>query len=178
MKTTVHHALWVALLTICLAATVGARDIKIGMVLPLSGGGAQFGDQIEKGAMLYYNLHKADLGDNRITLIKRDSKNPGGSVSKAVTQELIVREKVRLDHRLCLLAQRHFYRAASHQGGHPGGDYECEDGMDHQSVAQHCPRVVYHVAIGLTLWASTPPTKWAANRRFPAIPIFRRAKTA
>ncbi len=96
MKTTAYRALWAALLTICLVGAASAREIKVGMVLPLSGGGAQFGDQIEKGAMLYYNLHKADLGDNQITFIKRDSKNPGGSVSKAVTQELIVREKVDL----------------------------------------------------------------------------------
>ncbi len=96
MKTTARHALWAVLLTIGLAAIASAKTIKVGMVLPLSGGGAQFGDQIEKGAMLYYELHKADLGDHQITFIKRDSKNPGGSVSKAVTQELIVREKVDL----------------------------------------------------------------------------------
>ena len=96
MKLPAYRVFWAALLTICLAGAAGARAIKVGMVLPLSGGGAQFGDQIEKGAMLYYNLHKADLGDNTITIIKRDSKNPGGSVAKAATQELIVRDKVEL----------------------------------------------------------------------------------
>ena len=96
MRQTGHVALWAVLMVIWMVGTASAREIKVGMVLPLSGGGAQFGDQIEKGAMLYYNLHKADLGDDRITFIKRDSKNPGGSVSKAVTQELIVREKVDL----------------------------------------------------------------------------------
>jgi branched-chain amino acid transport system substrate-binding protein len=96
MKTTAYQVLWVALLTLYLVGAARAKEIKVGMVLPFSGGGAQFGDQIEKGAMLYYNLHKSDLGDNRLTFIKRDSKNPGGSVAKAVTQELIVREKVDL----------------------------------------------------------------------------------
>ena len=94
MTRTQHLLIAVLLAALVIANPALARDIKVGMVLPLSGGGAQFGDQIEKGAMLYYNLHKAELGGDTLTVIKRDSKNPGGAVSKAATQELIVREKV------------------------------------------------------------------------------------
>ncbi len=94
MTTFLRTATLALLALLIIASSAVARDIKIGLVLPLSGGGAQFGDQIEKGAMLYYNLHKADLRDDTLTLIKRDSKNPGGAAAKAATQELIVREKV------------------------------------------------------------------------------------
>jgi branched-chain amino acid transport system substrate-binding protein len=89
-----YLAMSVFVAVLMLVSVAMARDIKVGMVLPLSGGGAQFGDQVEKGAMLYYELHKTELGDDTLTIIKRDAKNPGGAVSKAVTQELIVRDKV------------------------------------------------------------------------------------
>lgn len=77
-----------------IANTAVAREIKIGFVLPRSGGAAQLGDLMYKGAMLYYNQNKASLGNDTIKFILRDSKNPGGAVAKAATQELIAREKV------------------------------------------------------------------------------------
>ena len=78
------------------AGTVEAREIKIGFVAPKSGGAAQLGDQMEKGARLYIKLHQKDLGGDTINLIVRDSKRPGGPIAKAAAQELITREKVEL----------------------------------------------------------------------------------
>jgi len=80
---------------ILLGAGAGhAATVKVGVVLPFSGGAAQFGDQVEKGMMLYYNEHKGDLGGNSIEFIKRDSKNPGGQIAARMVQELITRENV------------------------------------------------------------------------------------
>lgn len=85
----------IALAAATLVATgAEARTIKVGMVGTLSGGAAEFGEQIRKGADLYYNLHKSELGDDKLEMIWRDAKNPGGATAKAVVQELIVREKV------------------------------------------------------------------------------------
>jgi branched-chain amino acid transport system substrate-binding protein len=71
-----------------------ARDIKVGFIATFSGGLADLGKQMKRGAELYYNEHKASLGRDKITIIYRDSKNPGGAVAKSVAQELITRDKV------------------------------------------------------------------------------------
>lgn len=74
------------------AGTGYAANVKIGVVLSYSGGGAQFGQQINRGMDLYIKQHGADLG-HTIELIKRDSKRPGGDIAKTAVQELITREK-------------------------------------------------------------------------------------
>ncbi len=75
------------------ATAAQAHDVKIGFIAPKSGGAAQLGDQLEKGARLYMKLHGASLGHG-IKMIVRDSKRPGGPIAKAAAQELITREKV------------------------------------------------------------------------------------
>ncbi len=81
---------------VALAATAEAREIKVGFIAPKSGGAAQLGDQLEKGARLYIKLHEKELGGDTIKLIVRDSKRPGGPIAKAAAQELIAREKVEI----------------------------------------------------------------------------------
>ncbi len=90
---------WLCGLALALAASApaAADTVKVGVVLPYSGGSADLGQQIQRGMDLYMALEgKAKLGDNQIELIKRDSKGPGGDVAKAAVQELIVREKINL----------------------------------------------------------------------------------
>ena len=82
--------------TVAFAATAEAREIKVGFIAPKSGGAAQLGDQMEKGARLYMKLHAKELGADTIKLIVRDSKRPGGPIAKAAAQELIAREKVEI----------------------------------------------------------------------------------
>jgi branched-chain amino acid transport system substrate-binding protein len=86
-------------LALALAATApaAAETVKVGVVLPYSGGGAEFAQQIQRGMDLYMELEgRAKLGEHEIELIKRDSKGPAGDVAKAAVQELIVREKIDL----------------------------------------------------------------------------------
>jgi branched-chain amino acid transport system substrate-binding protein len=78
------------------AGAAQAREIKIGFIAPKSGGAAQLGDQLEKGARLYMKQHAKELGGDTIKLIVRDSKRPGGPIAKAAAQELVTREKVEL----------------------------------------------------------------------------------
>ena len=74
-----------------------AATVKLGVVLPYSGGGAELGKQIQQGMDLYMQLEgNAKLGEHQIEMIKRDSKGPGGDVAKTAVQELIVREKIDL----------------------------------------------------------------------------------
>ena len=85
----------VAALGLVMGAAQAAK-IKIGVVLPYSGGAAQFGEQIDRGMNLFINQHKAAFGGHEIELIKRDSKRPGGDIAKNAVQELITRQKVDL----------------------------------------------------------------------------------
>jgi branched-chain amino acid transport system substrate-binding protein len=73
-----------------------AREYKIGFIGPMSGGAAQLGQQMERGAKLYMKLHKSQLGGHTVKMSVRDSKRPGGPIAKAAAQELITREKVEL----------------------------------------------------------------------------------
>jgi len=74
-----------------------AATVKLGVVLPYSGGAADLGKQIQQGMDLYMQLEGQEkLGEHQIEMVKRDSKGPGGDAAKTAVQELIVREKVNL----------------------------------------------------------------------------------
>ena len=73
-----------------------ARTVKVGVVLTFSGVNAEYGDQILRAMNLYMKEHPKAAGANKIELIKRDSKNPSGTVAKTEVQELITRDKVEM----------------------------------------------------------------------------------
>lgn len=80
-----------------LAATTGfasAQEIKVGVVLPYTGIGAEFGQQVQRGMEQYLKLNADKVKPYKITLIKRDSKNPGGADAKVAVQELLTQDKV------------------------------------------------------------------------------------
>ena len=86
----------VAAAVVAMSAVAEAKNVRVGVVLPYTGGAAQFGQQIDRGMSLYLSLHGDQLGGHQIELIKRDSKRPGGDIAKTAVQELITREKVDL----------------------------------------------------------------------------------
>ena len=63
-------------------APAQAEEVKVGVVLTFSGGAAQFGEQISRGMELYMKEHPEAFGDNTVTLVKRDSKRPGGKIPR------------------------------------------------------------------------------------------------
>jgi branched-chain amino acid transport system substrate-binding protein len=85
-----------AVLAVSLPPTLSAREIKVGVILSYSGGSAQLGQQIDRGMTLYYNEHKAELGKDKLVLIKRDDKGPNADTAKVLAQELITRDKVQM----------------------------------------------------------------------------------
>lgn len=94
----IHRFLTAAIAAVLLAvpAAAGAKTVKVGVVLAFSGGGAQFGQQVERGYNLYMKLHGDQIAPHEVEIIKRDSKRPGGDIAKNAVQELITREKVDL----------------------------------------------------------------------------------
>ena len=80
-----------------LALTTGgavAQEVKVGVVLPYTGIGAELAQQIERGMDLYLKLNADQVKPYTITLIKRDSKAPNGAEAKVAVQELLTQDKV------------------------------------------------------------------------------------
>ncbi len=76
------------------AGTAAAQEVKVGIVLPYTGIGAQFGQQMDRGMELYLKLNADAVKPYTIKLIKRDDKNPSGADSKVAVQELLTQDKV------------------------------------------------------------------------------------
>lgn len=77
-----------------LAALAHAQTVKVGIVLPYTGVGAEFAQQVDRGIQLYMKQNPDAFGGTKVELVKRDAKNPGGADAKTAVQELITQEKV------------------------------------------------------------------------------------
>jgi branched-chain amino acid transport system substrate-binding protein len=88
----------IAALTACAAiagaGTASAQEVKVGLVLPYTGVGAELAQQMERGIELYLKLNPDQVKPYTITLIKRDSKAPDGAGAKIAVQELLTQDKV------------------------------------------------------------------------------------
>jgi branched-chain amino acid transport system substrate-binding protein len=76
------------------ASGAAAQEIKVGVVLPYTGIGAELAQQIERGMELYLKLNADQVKPYKITFIKRDSKAPNGAEAKVAVQELLTQDKV------------------------------------------------------------------------------------
>ena len=70
-----------------------AQDVKVGVVLPLTGGLAPVGKQVQAGIKLYLDKNGASVGGKKIDLIVKDDGGVPDN-SKRLAQELIVNDKV------------------------------------------------------------------------------------
>ena len=71
-----------------------AQEVKIGLVAPFTGIGAELGQQIDRGVEQYLKLRASEFAPYKIKIIKRDDKNPSGADSKVAVQELLTQENV------------------------------------------------------------------------------------
>ena len=67
-----------ALLAAC-ATGAAAQTVRIGVVLPYSGVGAEFAQQTDRGMQTFMKLNPTAFGPYKVELVKRDSKNPSGA---------------------------------------------------------------------------------------------------
>lgn len=82
---------------LALTATAGiaaAQEIKVGLILPYTGVGAELAQPIDRGAELYLKTHADELKPFTIKLIKRDAKDASGATAKIVVQELLTQDNV------------------------------------------------------------------------------------
>ncbi|MFZ2158926.1 MAG: ABC transporter substrate-binding protein [Bradyrhizobium sp.] len=83
-------AAWLA----AIATGAAAQTVKVGVVLPYTGVGAEFGQQVDRGMQMFMKLNPGAFGPYKVQIIKRDSKNPSGAEAKVAVQELVAQEKV------------------------------------------------------------------------------------
>jgi branched-chain amino acid transport system substrate-binding protein len=79
---------------VIMAAPASAQDVKVGVVLPYTGVGAELAEQMDRGLELYLKLNADKVKPYTITLIKRDSKAPDGAGAKIAVQELLTQDNV------------------------------------------------------------------------------------
>ena len=77
-----------------IAGVAHAQEVKVGVALPFTGIGAEFGQLVDRGMELYLKLNADKVKPYTIKLIKRDVKNPGGADAKIAVQELLTQENV------------------------------------------------------------------------------------
>jgi len=81
-------------ISIAAASSANAQDVvKVGMVMPMTGGFAAAGLQILAGARLYMKQHGDMVAGKKIELIVKDDTS-SGETGKRLIQELIVNDKV------------------------------------------------------------------------------------
>src|SRR5256885_2267070 len=80
---------------LALAASVAqAQEVKVGLVVPYTGVGAELGQQIDRGVELYLKLNADKVRPYSIRLIKRDDRDASGATSRTVVQELLTQDNV------------------------------------------------------------------------------------
>src|SRR5690349_9332998 len=88
---------WIAAALAALALTAGvvdAQEVKVGVALPFTGIGAEFGQLVDRGMELYLKLNADKVRPYTIKLIKRDVKDPAGANAKIAVQELLTQDNV------------------------------------------------------------------------------------
>jgi branched-chain amino acid transport system substrate-binding protein len=95
-KWTPAGALAAAAFSVCslLSAGAAAQTVKIGVVLPYTGVGAELAQQVDRGIQTFMTMNPNAFGGIKVEIVKRDSKNPSGAEAKTAVQELITQEKV------------------------------------------------------------------------------------
>src|SRR5665811_1637448 len=95
-KTMLKHylKLLVSAAAFLIAATASAQEpLKIGMVLEMSGGFADFGMQMMNGAHAYMKVHGDTVAGRKVELIVKDTTGVP-DVAKRMAQELVTNDKV------------------------------------------------------------------------------------
>lgn len=84
----------VAILALFIASSANAQDVvRIGLVMPMTGGLAPAGQQVVNGARLYMKQHGDIVAGRHIELIVKDGAS-SGEMGRRLIQELIVNDKV------------------------------------------------------------------------------------
>ena len=84
---------WMAAAALSAAQALAEEPIKIGMVLEMSGGFADFGMQMMNGVRAYMKVHGDTVAGRKVQLIVKDTTGVP-DVARRVAQELVTNDKV------------------------------------------------------------------------------------
>src|SRR5436309_1643309 len=84
----------VAAVVVLTSASAPAQEVKVGVNLPYTGIGADFAELVDRGMELYLKLNADKVKPYKITLIRRDVKDPSGANAKIAVQELLTQDNV------------------------------------------------------------------------------------
>lgn len=83
-----------AAMAVLSTAAAAADPIKVGIIAEMTGGFADFGQQMTTGAKAYVKEHGDTVAGRKIELIVKDVGGPSPDVSKRLAQELVVKDNV------------------------------------------------------------------------------------
>src|SRR3954447_4557462 len=89
----VRSAIILAIAVSAAASANAQKAVKIGMVMPMTGGLAAAGQQVVAGARLYIKQHGDNIAGRQIELLVKDGAS-SPETGKRLLQELIVNDKV------------------------------------------------------------------------------------
>ncbi|RTL49119.1 MAG: ABC transporter substrate-binding protein [Rhodocyclaceae bacterium] len=84
----------IALAMMASSAAIAAENLKIGLILPLSGPFAAYGKQIKNGVDLYLKQKGDVFGGRKVELVIKDDAGTQPELSKRDAQELVVKDNV------------------------------------------------------------------------------------
>ena len=90
-----------------------AQEVKVGVALPYTGIGAEFAQLVDRGMELYLKLNADKVKPYKITLIRRDVKDPSGANAQDRGAGAADPGQRRRPRRLDLLAERDRVRRRS-----------------------------------------------------------------
>ena len=73
---------------------VAQEVVKIGLILPMTGPYADYGEEIGNGIKFYMKQNGDTVAGKKILVITRDDTGIAPEVSKRLAQELLIQEKV------------------------------------------------------------------------------------
>ena len=131
------------------ASVASAQEVKVGVILPYTGSGAEQGQQMDRSLELYLKLNADRLKPYTIRLIKRDSKAPNGAAAKIDAQELLTRDKVDVlagwTYSPDAIASASVVTAGKKLSDH----HERRHRVHHKSLALFRPHFIHAVAVEL-----------------------------
>ena len=155
-----------------------AQEIKVGVVLPYTGIGAEFAQQIDRGMELYLKLNADQVKPYKITLIKRDVKAPSGAEAKVAVQELLTQDKVDVLAGWVYSPDAIASAPVVTAGKKLAVIMNAGTAHHHQSVAGLRAHLVHHVALRLCDGRGGRQDAAMPKPRSSATPISRPARTA
>jgi branched-chain amino acid transport system substrate-binding protein len=77
-------------------SALAQQTVKVGLILPMSGPFADYGQQISRGAKLYMQRHGDTVAGKKVELIIKDDTGVAPELTKRLAQELMNNDKVEI----------------------------------------------------------------------------------